>query len=188
MNTLSVIKKRVQDCIRCNLCDTRTNAVPGRGNMNAKIMIIGEAPGANEDKEGKPFVGRSGKKLERMMRAAGIEPSSVFITNIVKCRPPGNRNPTTEEIDTCAPTFLIPEIKVIKPKIIVPVGTFAAQTILGRKDKIGTLVGKRFRTSAYGETFDVFPTYHPAYVLRNYTEEGKVVEHLKAVAQFCKST
>lgn len=188
MNDLFSINQKIKTCIRCELCSTRTQAVPGRGNGNAEIVFIGEAPGANEDKEGKPFVGRSGKKLEKMMRLAGIAPGLVYITNIVKCRPPENRNPKTVEIATCSTKFLVNELRIIKPKIVVPVGTFAAQTILNRKDRIGELVGKHFRASIDGFDFDVFPTYHPAYVLRNPNEEDKVVNHLKAVVKFSQNS
>lgn len=153
-------------CKKCQLSEERLNVVPGSGDFDSKIIIIGEAPGAQEDKEGVPFVGRSGKKLDTWLNRINLTRKDVFITNIVKCRPPKNRNPEFIEIKACS-YFLKQQIKIIKPKIIITVGKFASQSILRTEDPISSLRGKFFNKNGYS----IFPIYHPAYILRNQSKE-----------------
>jgi len=174
---LAAIRDAIGDCKRCKLCEERTNIVFGVGNPRAKLMFVGEGPGADEDAQGEPFVGRAGKKLNDMIRAIGLEREDVYIANIVKCRPPGNRDPEPDEVATCSP-FLFQQIECIKPRVIVALGSPAAKTLLATKAGITSLRGRfgSFRGVA------VMPTYHPAYLLRKYTEENRraVFDDLKA--------
>jgi uracil-DNA glycosylase family 4 len=160
--TMEDIRNAVQVCERCQLCKTRNNVVFGTGNENAKLVFVGEAPGADEDSQGKPFVGKAGQKLTQIIEAMGLSRSEVYITNVLKCRPPGNRNPLPEEIKVCEP-FLINQLKIIKPKLICALGTFAAQTLLQTDQGITRLRG-RFHTY---QGIRLMPTYHPAYLLYN---------------------
>lgn len=174
---LAALREQIGDCRRCKLCDGRTNLVFGVGNPHAKLMFVGEGPGADEDAQGEPFVGRAGKKLNDMIRAIGLEREDVYIANLVKCRPPGNREPEPDEVKTCSP-FLFRQIEIIRPKAIVALGSPSAKTLLGTKAGIMSLRGRfgSFRG------IPVMPTYHPAFVLRRYTEEVRraVFEDLKA--------
>lgn len=174
---LAAVRDDLGDCRRCKLCETRTNIVFGVGDPNAKLMFVGEGPGADEDAQGEPFVGRAGQKLNEMIRAIGLTRQDVYIANIVKCRPPGNRDPEPDEVATCSP-FLFRQIEAIKPKAIVALGSPAAKTLLGTKAGITSLRGRwaEFRG------IPVMPTFHPAYLLRSYTVENrtKVFEDLKA--------
>lgn len=174
---LSGLRDEIGDCKRCKLCEARTNIVFGVGNPRAKLMFVGEGPGADEDEQGEPFVGRAGKKLNEMIRAIGLERQDVYIANIVKCRPPANRAPEPDEVATCSP-FLFRQIEIIGPKVIVALGSPAAKTLLDTKAGIMSLRGRfgSFRG------IPVMPTFHPAYLLRNYTEETRraVFEDLKA--------
>jgi len=172
---------------RCHLCGLgaeRTNAVPGEGNPDARIMFIGEAPGADEDAQGRPFVGRAGQLLDRIIEACGLKRSDVYIANILKCRPPGNRDPRAEEIIACLP-HLQRQIELIEPEVIVALGAHAARTLLETTRSIGQLRG---RFHEYCAGFGVRPiklmaTYHPAYLLRNYSQENRrrVWEDMKKV-------
>ena len=174
---LAAIRDEIGDCKRCKLCEARTNIVFGVGDPRAKLMFIGEGPGADEDAQGEPFVGRAGKKLNEMIRAIGLERGDVYIANIVKCRPPGNRDPEPDEVATCSP-FLFRQIESIQPKAIVALGSPAAKTLLDTKAGITSLRGRfgSFRG------IPVMPTFHPAYLLRKYTDENRraVYEDLKA--------
>jgi len=174
---LDAIRDAIGDCKRCKLCEGRTNIVFGVGNPHAKLMFVGEGPGADEDAQGEPFVGRAGKKLNDMIRAIGLEREDVYIANIVKCRPPANRDPEPDEVATCSP-FLFQQIESINPTVIVALGSPAAKTLLGTKIGITSLRGRfgSFRG------IPVMPTYHPAYLLRKYTEENRraVFDDLKA--------
>lgn len=164
------LRARVLACTRCELHKQRTQAVFGVGDYNAQWLIIGEAPGADEDRQGEPFVGRAGKLLDNMLLAIGLKREEVYIANIVKCRPPNNREPTPEEAQTCAP-YLARQIALIKPKIILAVGRIAAQNLLKTDRPVGTLRGKRFN---YNETdIPIVVTYHPAYLLRSPQEKRK---------------
>lgn len=171
------IRERIGECTRCRLCEGRTNIVFGAGDPRARLMFVGEGPGADEDAQGEPFVGRAGQKLNEMIRAIGLRREEVYIANVVKCRPPGNRAPESDEVATCSP-FLFAQIEAIRPKVIVALGGPAAQTLLGTRAGITQLRGKwgSFRG------VPVIPTFHPAYLLRAYTQENraKVWADLKA--------
>lgn len=153
------IFKNCQTCTSCALCETRTNVVFGSGNPLADVLIIGEAPGKNEDQMGEPFVGAAGKKLQALLEIAGLSRNDIYIANIVKCRPPNNRNPKPAEITACTP-HLARQIEAINPAIVVTLGTFSSQYVLDTKDPItklrGTVVEKR------GAPYAVLPIYHPA--------------------------
>ncbi len=157
----------IRDCTACPLSQTRNCAVPGEGSAQARILFVGEGPGADEDREGRPFIGRAGELLNEGLGRAGLHREEVFITNMVKCRPPGNRNPTTEEMDACV-SYLMAQIKILKPNLIVTLGKISAEYLLQRKVYItrenGHLDFMRDETC-------VMTVLHPAYVLRNQTEE-----------------
>ena len=160
--SLGGIAEKVQECRRCPLYATATNGVPGEGNPNAGLVCVGEAPGANEDATGRPFVGQAGQLLTRILAAIDLGREDVFIVNVLKHRPPGNRNPRPEEVEACSP-YLIRQLELIKPKVIVAFGTFAAQTLLQTKTPLGQLRGLVHRY--HGTPLVV--TYHPAALLRN---------------------
>ena len=162
LETLGEIAEVVSRCTRCPLYATAKNPVPGVGDPNADFMLVGEAPGANEDEQGEPFVGQAGQLLNKIIGAIGLSRDDVFIANVLKHRPPGNRNPLPEEITACSP-YLVRQIELIRPKVIVALGTFAAQTLLDTKLTIGKLRGQVHRY--YGVPLVV--TYHPAALLRN---------------------
>jgi DNA polymerase len=160
--SLDKILKNLGDCQRCKLGKTRKNLVFGVGNPRARLVFVGEGPGADEDLKGEPFVGDAGKILNRIITAMGIKREDVYICNVVKCRPPGNRDPEADEISACSP-FLLRQIQSIQPEVIVALGKFASQTLLGTKDPISRLRGK-FR-DFHG--IPLMPTYHPSYLLRS---------------------
>lgn len=176
-HVLEALREEIGDCKRCKLCQARTNIVFGVGNPKAKLMFVGEGPGADEDAQGEPFVGRAGQKLNEMIRAIGLERSEVYIANVVKCRPPGNRDPEPDEVATCSP-FLFRQIEAIQPKVIVALGSPATKTLLNTKSGITSLRG---RFSSF-RGIPVMPTFHPAYLLRSYTVENRqaVFADLKA--------
>lgn len=162
LDTLDKLAAHVASCTRCPLYSTATNPVPGEGNPNAGFMCVGEAPGATEDETGRPFVGAAGQLLTKILAAIDLRREDVFICNVLKHRPPGNRNPRPEEVAACSP-YLIRQIEIIRPKVILALGTFAAQTLLDTKISIGKLRGQVHRY--YGVPLIV--TYHPAALLRN---------------------
>lgn len=174
---LASIREDIGDCRRCKLCEGRTNIVFGVGDPNAKLMFVGEGPGADEDAQGEPFVGRAGQTLNKMIAAIGLERKDVFIANIVKCRPPGNRDPEPDEVATCSP-FLFRQIEAIAPKAIVALGAPATKTLLSTKVGITALRGKW----ASFRGIPVMPTFHPAFLLRQYTVGNRqaVFDDLKA--------
>jgi uracil-DNA glycosylase family 4 len=181
---LEAIAAEVRQCCKCGLGSTRTNAVPGEGNPNARIMFVGEAPGADEDAQGRPFVGRAGQLLDKIIAACGLKREEVFIGNILKCRPPGNRDPREEEIVSCLP-YLQRQIEIIRPEVIVALGAHAARTLLGTNKSIGQMRGQ-FQEYSPGlgqPGIKLMATYHPAYVLRNYTPDTRrrVWEDMKQV-------
>jgi uracil-DNA glycosylase family 4 len=162
LNSLEEIAATVASCRRCPLYASATNPVPGSGNSNADFMIVGEAPGANEDAQGVPFVGQAGQLLTKIIEAIDLKRDDVFIANVLKHRPPGNRNPMPEEVTACSP-YLVRQIELVRPKVLLALGTFAAQTLLETKLTIGKLRGQVHRY--YGVPLIV--TYHPAALLRN---------------------
>lgn len=175
--TLEEIRNEIgADCTRCELCKERTQVVNSVGNEQADLMIIGEAPGADEDAQGEPFVGRAGKLLTKIIEAIGMKREDVFIGNINRCRPPGNRQPTIEESETCKP-YLIREISVVKPKVIVVLGNTAMKNLLETKTGITRMRGK----FANYHGVKVMPTFHPAYLLRDPRKKREVWEDMKMV-------
>lgn len=172
---LSALAERVAACARCQeLADTRTQTVFGVGDSEARVMFIGEAPGADEDRQGEPFVGRAGKLLTRIIKACGWERKDVYICNILRCRPPGNRNPTKTEADNCR-EYLDGQIRIIEPEYIVCLGSVAAHNLLEMTESIGKL---RTRWFKYGRA-KVLCTYHPSYLLRNESAKKPVWEDMK---------
>jgi DNA polymerase len=162
LGSLDEIARVVHECRRCPLYATATSAVPGEGPTQADVMAIGEAPGANEDATGRPFVGAAGQLLTKILAAVNLRREDVFICNVMKHRPPGNRNPTPDEVAACSP-YLVRQIEVIRPKVILALGTFAAQTLLATKLSIGKLRGQVHRYHGV----PLIVTYHPAALLRN---------------------
>jgi uracil-DNA glycosylase family 4 len=158
----------VATCTKCALAEGRTQVVFGSGSPNAELMFVGEAPGFHEDQQGVPFVGQAGKLLDKLLAGIGLERGNVYIANVLKCRPPGNRNPEPDEVEKCAP-YLLRQIGLIKPKLIVAMGRFAAQTLLGTDATIASLRGK---VHLYAGV-PLIVTYHPAYLLRNLPDKAK---------------
>lgn len=160
--TLTAVRDLLGDCQRCTLSQSRTTLVFGAGNETARLVFVGEAPGADEDRQGQPFVGEAGQVLTRLIEAMGLKREQVYICNVLKCRPPANRNPHKDEINTCAP-FLIQQLQVVKPEVIVALGTFAAQTLLESKEPISRLRGRFHQYHG----IPLMPTFHPSFLLRN---------------------
>lgn len=183
--TLEMVREEIGDCKKCALCATRNNIVFGTGNPRAEILFVGEAPGEDEDLQGKPFVGRAGQLLTKMIAAMGLSREEVYIANIIKCRPPKNRNPEPEEIAACQP-FLFRQIEAIRPKVICALGTFSAQTLLQTEQKISALRGC-FHDLPGAEGVKVLPTFHPAYLLRNPSEKKRVWEDLQTIMAALKA-
>ena len=173
---LNYLSKQVETCNLCELHKFRTNTVFGIGNKNADWLVIGEAPGADEDLKGEPFVGRAGKLLNSMLFSLNLQRKDVFIANILKCRPPKNRDPKPDEVKACE-QYLRQQIKLINPKIILALGRIAAQNLLKSTTPIGKMRGNSYQYS--GSDLPVVVTYHPAYLLRSPTEKRKVWEDLK---------
>jgi DNA polymerase len=162
LGSLDALREVALGCPRCRLSETRTHVVFGEGSPTADLVIVGEAPGADEDRSGRPFVGRAGKLLDLLLASVGFPRESVYICNVLKCRPPGNRNPQPEEIAACSP-YLLRQIELIAPRAILAVGTFPAQTLLASTETIGRMRGRIHRF----EGVPLVPTYHPAALLRN---------------------
>ncbi len=159
---LAKLLESAKECCQCRLAETRLHVVFGEGAPCADLVVIGEAPGADEDASGRPFVGRSGQLLDKILSAAGFQREAVFICNILKCRPPGNRNPLADEIDCCIP-LLHRQLQIVNPKIILVLGKVAANTLFANTLSLGSMRGKVTKWKAY----DCFITYHPAALLRN---------------------
>jgi len=176
---LKLIRADIGDCTRCRLHKGRTNLVFGVGNVNADLMFVGEGPGADEDAQGEPFVGRAGQLLNNMISAMGLKRSDVYIANVVKCRPPQNRTPEKDECDTCSP-FLMRQIDVIKPKVIVALGAVAAKNLLAINDSMANLRGRwyDFRNSK------LLVTYHPAYLLRDPRQKKEAWKDLQMAMKY----
>ena len=174
---LAAVRADIGDCTRCKLhAQGRTQIVFGVGNPDADLMFVGEAPGADEDIQGFPFVGRAGQLLTKIIEAIDLKREDVYIANVIKCLPPGNRNPEPDEVATCEP-FLFRQIDVIKPKVIVALGKYAAQTLLRRDTPISRLRGQIFDYRGA----KLVPTFHPAYLLRNPSSKREVWEDMKLV-------
>lgn len=173
---LGLTREELGDCQRCKLAKGRTNIVFGVGNPEAHLVFVGEAPGADEDAQGEPFVGKAGQLLNKMIEAMGYRREDVYICNVVKCRPPGNRNPEPDEIEACEP-FLKKQLAALRPRVIVTLGKFAAQCLLRDDTPISRLRGN-FRTY---EGVQLMPTFHPAYLLRDPSKKKETWEDLKTV-------
>ena len=176
---LSVIREDIGDCTRCRLSKGRKQIVFGVGNIDADIMFVGEGPGADEDEQGEPFVGRAGQLLNNMITAMGIKREDVYIANVVKCRPPGNRTPERDECDTCGP-FLMQQIETVKPKIVVALGAVAAKYLLGINDSMTNLRGRIYD---FKDT-KLAVTYHPAYLLRDPRQKAEAWKDLQMVMKY----
>jgi uracil-DNA glycosylase len=174
--SLEEIRADIGDCTRCKLHETRRNIVFGEGAMNARLMFVGEGPGADEDASGRPFVGAAGQLLDKIIGAIGLKREDVYIANVVKCRPPGNRKPEKDESGTCE-QFLVRQIATIDPKVIVCLGATAMESLLGLKGGITRLRGKFYDY----EGKKVMATFHPAYLLRDPTKKREVWEDMKLV-------
>ena len=168
--TLQELGHSLKDCQRCRLSSGRTQVVFGTGNPNASIMFVGEAPGFYEDKQGIPFVGAAGKLLNELLESARLSRTDIYIANVIKCRPPDNRDPLPDEVETCKP-FLLQQIELIKPKVVCTLGNFAMQTLLGKKIGIMKMRGQAFQV----QDFFVFPMLHPAAALH----QGNLNEPLR---------
>jgi DNA polymerase len=178
------LESKIKACTRCALHKTRTNAVPGEGSADADVMLVGEAPGYWEDQKGRPFVGAAGKYLTELLGTAGLKREDVFIGNILKCRPPGNRDPTDEEIETCSP-YLQKQIQLIKPKLIVTLGRFAARVLLGRPVSMGRSHGTLVDCSFGGWQGKLLISYHPAAALYG-TSRDLLEEDFKKLGETMK--
>lgn len=179
---LDSIRAELKDCRRCKLHAGRKNIVFGSGNPRAALMFVGEAPGADEDTQGLPFVGRAGQLLTKIIESIEMRREDVYICNILKCRPPGNRNPETDEIAACE-QFLFRQIAAVKPAIICALGTFGAQTLLRTTESIGRLRGKLMDYRGV----KLIATFHPAYLLRNPNEKRKVWEDMQIIRNYIRS-
>ena len=175
-NSLTSLDKIIKKCKKCNLHKTRQNTVFGEGDPDSNIMIIGEAPGREEDEAGKPFIGRAGKLLNEFLKSINLNRDSVFIVNTIKCRPPENRDPEASEINACA-DYLDQQINIIKPKVLVLLGKIAANRLLGKDVSMSELRLKKFFIDKYDIPIIVF--YHPAYILRSPSQKKKVWDDLQ---------
>ncbi len=180
---ISKIDEKIRKCTLCRLCETRKNAVPGTGKVKKlELMLVGEAPGRNEDKEGKPFVGAGGRVLDSMLKEAGLKRSDVYITNIVKCRPPENRKPFDDEVETCTSHYLENQIELLKPKLICALGATALEYFTNQTN-MGENHGKLLSSFS---GLAIFSTYHPAAVLRNNSLRQVLQEDIKKIPPILK--
>ena len=178
------LRTRVAGCTACELHKTRTQTVFGVGNPDADLMVIGEAPGADEDRQGEPFVGRAGQLLTSMLAAIGLKREQVYIANILKCRPPGNRNPAPAEVVCCMP-YLERQVQLVRPRLILSIGAVSAQNLLGRAEPVGRLRGE---VHTYGsERIPLVVSYHPAYLLRQPGEKAKAWMDLQRIKRILEA-
>jgi DNA polymerase len=175
---LAILRNAVAQCTACSLHKTRTQTVFGVGNLQARLMLIGEAPGFYEDKKGEPFVGRAGQLLNTMLQAIGLDREAVYIANVLKCRPPDNRDPMPEEVRQCT-GFLTKQIEVIQPKLLLALGRVAAHYLLDTQASLGQMRGKLHTYGAHD--IPLIVTYHPAYLLRNPQDKKKAWQDLQWV-------
>ena len=178
LSPLELVEREALQCVKCVLHETRTNVVFGEGNPEARLLFVGEAPGGDEDVQGRPFVGRAGQLLTRIIESIDLTREQVYIANVLKCRPPKNRNPADDEIVCCLP-YLVRQIEIIQPQIICALGAFAAQTLVGSTEGIGKLRGKFY--DYHG--IKLMPTYHPAACLRNPNNKKYVWEDMKRIRE-----
>ena len=176
ISSLSELADKYKSCQRCPLCKTRTNIVFGNGSINSRVIFIGEGPGADEDDQGKPFVGRAGRLLTKMINTIGIERDDVYITNIVKCRPPENRNPTPAEISCCLP-IIKHQLKILNPKLIVTLGNIPSKSLIPDLPGITKVRGRIMKY----QNWTVLPTFHPSYLLRNRSAMSLAWEDFKKI-------
>ena len=181
--TLDEVREDLGDCQRCKLAKGRKHIVFGQGHAHAELVFIGEGPGADEDEQGLPFVGRAGKLLNRMLESVGIKREDVYICNVVKCRPPGNRTPEKDEVEACSP-FLFRQLEAIEPRLICCLGAPAARTVLGLKEGMLKIRGRFYD---YGGA-KAIATVHPAYVLRNPAEEKILREDFEKIREFLQQS
>lgn len=179
---LEEIRAQVERCHACSLCEGRTNVVFGEGDPHARVLIVGEAPGKNEDLQGKPFVGAAGKFLDELLEAAGLKREEVFIANVLKCRPPSNRNPQANEIETCAP-FLRMQTQTIDPLVIVTMGNFATQFIL----RTGTGITQLRGTVQQAGRFVVLPVFHPAAAIYDRSKRDVLLADFQQVGELVRA-
>jgi len=184
-------EQEVLKCRKCNLSKTRNNPVFGEGSFDAKVMFIGEAPGKNEDRQGRPFVGKAGIILDELLQTITLERNQVYITNIIKCRPPKNRNPSAKEIKTCTP-YLDQQITRIQPLVIATLGNFATTYILEKfgfqKEKIGDIHGKIFYIKKLDFNTMLVPLYHPATAIYNPNKKSVLIEDFKSISKALKKS
>jgi len=183
LTSLEAVREALGECERCALARTRKRLVFGEGRADTGLVFVGEAPGAEEDLQGRPFVGRAGQLLTKIITAMGLQRERVYICNILKCRPPGNRNPRPEEIAACEP-FLIRQLQTLRPRVICALGSFAAQTLLKTETPISVLRG---RFHLY-QGIPLMPTYHPAYLLRNPGAKKQVWEDVQLIMKRLQET
>lgn len=176
--TLEAVRTELGDCKRCGLCDSRKNIVFGVGSSEARIMFVGEAPGFHEDVQGEPFVGKAGELLDKMVVAMTLSREQIYIANVLKCRPPNNRDPAPDEVATCSP-FLERQVAAVQPEVIVALGKFAANLLSGHDGALGRIRGQWQEWNGV----PLMPTYHPAYLLRNPADKGKAWDDLKKVME-----
>ena len=180
-DALQALRDEIGDCQRCKLSKGRKNIVFGEGSVDAEIMFIGEGPGEDEDLQGRPFVGKAGQLLTKLIEKMGFKREDVYIGNIVKCRPPGNRDPEEDEISACSP-FIKKQADIISPKVVVSLGRVSTQTLIGVKIPIGKLRGKFYQF----ENIPLMPTFHPSYLLRNPKDKWLVWEDVQKVLERLK--
>ncbi len=185
-SALKALREEIGDCQRCRLAKGRTNIVFGEGNPDAKLIFIGEGPGREEDLQARPFVGDAGKLLTRLIEKMGFKREDVYIANIVKCRPPMNREPEDDEMNACKP-FIEEQIKIINPKIIISLGRISAQSLLNTKIPISKLRGRFYQYFYQYMDIPLMPTFHPAYLLRNPKDKNLTWEDAQAVLEKLKS-
>jgi uracil-DNA glycosylase len=178
------LAQAVAACTRCGLCKTRTQTVFGVGDRAARWMIVGEAPGAEEDARGEPFVGQAGRLLSNMLAAIGVAREQVYIANVLKCRPPGNRNPEPHEVAQCTP-YLQRQLELVNPGLVLVLGRFAAQSLLNTEASIASLRGKVHQISCGQQQIPAIVSYHPAYLLRNLVDKSKSWADLNLAKQTC---
>lgn len=181
-NEWDILKNKAYACTGCNLHSTRTQVVFGAGNINAELMVIGEAPGFDEDQKGEFFVGQAGQLLTAMFQSVGLERQDVYIANILKCHPPENRDPLPEEVKQCS-SFLEKQIALVKPKLLIALGPIAAHCLLGTKTSLTEL---RSKTHSFANT-PLIVTYHPVYLLRNPIDKGKAFSDLQKITGILSS-